>query len=33
MPDTDICYWFELPISNKGNIEIKDTTSDEDENM
>ena len=31
MPDTDICYWFELSISNKGNIEIKDT--DEDENM
>ncbi|RHO50383.1 DUF4738 domain-containing protein [Tannerella sp. AM09-19] len=33
MPDTDICYWFELSISNKGNIEIKDTTSDEDEDM
>lgn len=33
MPDTDICYRFELSISNKGNIEIKDTTSDEDENM
>ncbi|WP_455499165.1 DUF4738 domain-containing protein [Coprobacter sp.] len=33
MPDTDICYWFELSISNKGDIEIKDTTSDEDENM
>lgn len=29
-PDTDICYWFELSVSNKGNIEIKDTTSDKD---
>lgn len=31
VPETDICYWFELSISNKGNIEIKDTTLDEDE--
>lgn len=33
VPETDICYWFELSVSNKGNIEIKDTTSDEDEEM
>ena len=26
-PDTDICYWFELSVSNKGNIEIKDISS------
>lgn len=30
VPDTDNCYWFELSVSNKGNIEIKDTTSDKD---
>ncbi|MDD2244973.1 MAG: DUF4738 domain-containing protein [Dysgonamonadaceae bacterium] len=33
IPETDICYWFELSVSNKGDIEIKDTTSDEDEDM
>ena len=26
-PDTDICYWFELSVSNKGDIEIKDISS------
>jgi hypothetical protein len=33
VPETDICYWFELSVSNKGDIEIQDTTSDEDEEM
>lgn len=33
MPESDICYWFELSVSNKGDIEIKDTTSDDDEDM
>jgi phosphoribosylaminoimidazolecarboxamide formyltransferase/IMP cyclohydrolase len=30
MPDTDICYWFELSISNKGDIEIEEIYEDED---
>lgn len=33
VPETDICYWFEISVSNKGDIEIQDTTSDEDEEM
>jgi hypothetical protein len=34
IPETDICYWFELAVSNKGDIEIKEITSDEeDEDM
>lgn len=33
VPETDICYWFELSISNNGDIEIKDTTLDDDEEM
>lgn len=33
IPETDICYWFELSVSNKGDIEIKNTTLDEDEDM
>lgn len=30
VPETDICYWFELFVSNKGNIEIKDVSLNED---
>ena len=30
MPDTDMCYWFELSISNKGDIEIEEIYEDED---
>ena len=30
MPDTYICYWFELSISNKGDIEIEEIYEDED---
>ncbi len=26
-PDTDICYWFELSVSKRGSIEIKDISS------
>ena len=31
IPDTDLCYCFQLLISSKGNIQITDTTPDEDE--
>ena len=31
MPDTDICYFFELFVSNEGDIRITDITPDEDE--
>lgn len=31
IPETDICYWFELYISNKNDIKIKNISSDEDD--
>lgn len=32
IPETDICYWFELSVSNKGDIGIN-TILDEEEDM
>lgn len=33
IPETDICYWFELYVASKENIKIENVTSDEEDDM